>query len=69
MAQRNTHEPSSLAELCQEAVERFGDDWQSIQAYMTEHLSQIAAGERKMLSKEIEQTLRFHAPERQKSMH
>lgn len=64
MTQRISHGPASLAELCQEAVERFGDDWARIQAYVTERIALMPGDDQKRLADDVDRLLAFCAPSR-----
>lgn len=64
MSQCNRHGPISLAELCQEAVDRFGDDWLRIQSYVTECIALLPEDDRERLTDEVGRLLSFSAPSR-----
>lgn len=69
MTQCNRHGPISLAELCQEAVDRFGDDWQRIRSYVAECIALMSGDDREKLTDEVSRLLRFCAPSRPGALH
>ncbi len=69
MIQRISHGPESLAELCQEAVERFGDDWGRIQAYVAERIALMPRDDQQRLAEDIDRLLGFRAPSRPSALH
>ncbi len=69
MFQRNNHGPESLAELCQEAVERFGDDWALIQAYIAERIALMPKDDQQRLADDVSRLLAFCAPSRPSLLH
>lgn len=69
MTERNSNTPLSLAELCREAVERFGADWPRIQAYVVERIALLPGDERKRLTDDVNRILSFCAPSRPSTLH
>lgn len=69
MFQRINHGPASLAEICQEAVERFGDDWASIRAYVAERIALLPEDDRQRLAEDVSRLLAFCAPSRPSALH
>ncbi len=60
---------TSLAELCGEAVERFGADWPRIQAYVAERIARMPGDEQKRLTEDVNRILSFYAPSRPSVLH
>lgn len=69
MTERNCNTEASLAELCREAVERFGADWPRIQAYVAERIALLPGDERKRLTDDVSRILSFCAPSRPSALH
>jgi len=69
MPPSNDHRTATLAELCQEAVQRYGDDWGQIRAYVAERIAHLPSEDRKRLTEDIDRLLSFHAPSRQSALH
>jgi hypothetical protein len=64
MTERNSNTTISLADLCRDAVERFGADWPRIQAYVAEQIALMPGEERKRLTDDVDRILSFFAPSR-----
>lgn len=56
--------PSTLTEICQEAVERFGGDWGRIHAYLADRIAGMSGDDQKRLQDELGRILSFVAPSR-----
>ena len=52
----------TLAELCREAVKRYGDDWPTIERYIALRVDELPADERLRLDADIARMLGFRAP-------
>jgi hypothetical protein len=64
MTERNSNITISLADLCRDAVERFGADWPRIQVYVAEQIALMPGEERKRLTDDVDRLLSFFAPSR-----
>jgi hypothetical protein len=53
-----------MAELCHEAVGRFGTDWDLIARYLKERIATLPAEDRRALNEEMRRILSFCAPQR-----
>ncbi|MGO4705573.1 hypothetical protein AB4072_07335 [Microvirga sp. 2MCAF38] len=62
MTQSDSIVPIRLAELCRDAVERFGDDWESIQAYIIEQVASMPGDDLIAFNEQIRRVLGFLAP-------
>lgn len=69
MTKRNSNTPVTLADLCRDAVERFGADWPRIQAYVAEKIALLPGDERKRLTADVDRILSFCAPSRPGALH
>lgn len=54
----------ALADLCQEAAIRLGDDWRGIERYVTDRVSRLPVEQRQALLEDVLMTLRFQPPSR-----
>jgi hypothetical protein len=59
----------SLSDLCVEAVERFGENWALIEAYLAERIGEMEGAQQERLFSEVHRILRFRAPDRQLTVH
>jgi len=69
MTQQDSPRTATLAELCQEAVQRFGDDWGQIQAYVAERIAAMPRTDCEKLSDDVGRLLAFCAPFRPSVLH
>jgi hypothetical protein len=52
----------TLAELCREAVKRYGDDWPRIERYIALRVDELPADQRLRLDADVARVLGFRAP-------
>ena len=52
----------TLAELCRDAVSRYGDDWPRIERYIALRVDELPADERLRLDADVARVLGFRAP-------
>lgn len=69
MTQQDSPRTATLAELCQEAVQRFGDDWGQIQAYVTERIATMPGTDGERLIDDVGRILASCAPSRPSVLH
>jgi hypothetical protein len=69
MTEQDSPTTATLAELCQEAVQRFGDDRGQIQAYVTERIATMPGTDRERLIYDVGRLLAFCAPSRPSVLH
>jgi hypothetical protein len=62
VAESNSCVPSTLTELCQEAVERCGGDWTEIRSYLTDRIDNMSGDDQRRLKDELDRILSFVAP-------
>ena len=69
MTREQTDGSAWLADLCLQAVQRFGYDWARIRAYLSAALDELPEQERQRLDREMRTVLSFHAPTRSGDLH
>ena len=69
VTQYDNSRTATLAELCHEAVQRLGDDWERIQAYVTERIAHMPGEDLKRLIEDVDRLLVFCAPSRPGVLH
>ena len=69
MTESNSYRITTLADICHEAVQRFGDDWARVQAYVTERIALMPGDEQKKLTDDIGRLLAFRSPSRPSVLH
>ena len=69
VTEQDSSRTATLAELCQEAVQRFGGDWERIRAYVAERIAQLPGEDRKRLIEDVDRLLAFCAPSRPGVLH
>lgn len=69
MTQHDSRGTATLAELCEEAVQRYGDDWGQIQAYVAECIATMPREDRERLTADVGRLLSFSAPSRPSVLH
>lgn len=62
MDESNSCAPSTLAELCLEAVECCGGDWDKVQTYLAERMGCMSGDDQRRFKEEIGRILSFFAP-------
>ncbi|WP_201837342.1 hypothetical protein [Microvirga zambiensis] len=50
-------------------MQRYGDDWGRIRAYVAERIAHLPSEDRKRLIEDIDRLLSFHAPSRPSVLH
>ena len=69
MTQQDSPRSATLAELCHEAVQRFGDDWGQLQAYVAERIAAMPRTDRERLIDDVNRLLAFCVPSRPSVLH
>ncbi|MBQ0822464.1 hypothetical protein HPT29_006055 [Microvirga terrae] len=69
MTRQDSPRTATLAELCHEAVQRYGDDWGQIQAYVAKRIAAMPREDRERLTADVGRLLSFCAPIRSSVLH
>ncbi len=69
MTQQDSSRTATLAELCEEAVQHYGDDWGRILAYVADRIALMPGEDQKRLTEDISRILSFCAPTRPGVLH
>ena len=69
MTQQDSRGTATLAELCHEAVQRFGDDWGRVEAYVAKRIATMPQEDRERLADDVGRLLAFCAPSRPSVLH
>ncbi|MGO4527218.1 hypothetical protein AB4097_20460 [Microvirga sp. 2MCAF35] len=69
MTRQDSPTTATLAELCHEAVQRHGDDWGQVQAYVAERIAAMPRADRERLIDDVGRLLAFRAPSRPGVLH
>lgn len=59
----------TMAELCREAVERHGDDWPNIEAYVAARIKDMPIEDRARFDRDMKRMINFCAPSRRGNLH
>ena len=54
----------ALADLCRQAAAQFGDDWRSIERYVTDRVGELPREEQEALRQDVRMMLRSQPPHR-----
>jgi hypothetical protein len=53
----------ALATICNEAAQRYGDDWPAVERHIKKRVNALPTDQRKRLAHEMDRVLRYRAPD------